>query len=59
MGDTIFIPASNVGNWTNVSINGEEYPLETNKVGIGFTGYTFAITQDMSIYFYKYTGSIN
>ena len=59
MGDTIFIPASNVGNWTNVSINGVEYPLETNKVGIGFTGYTFEITQDMSIYFYKYTPSIN
>lgn len=59
-GDTIFIPKSNVGNWTNVSVNGVEHSLETHKVGLDFKGYTFAITQDMSIYFYKHTGgSIN
>lgn len=59
-GDTIFIPASNIGNWTNVSVNGVSYTLETHKVGIGFSGYSFNVTSDMEIYFYyKSSGSIN
>lgn len=58
-GDIIFIPKSNVGKWTDVSVNGVVYSLETNKVGIGFNGYTFVVTQDMSISFYRYVGGIN